>query len=344
MAERSKSKTTSEHSHGSVKDLFLSDQRRWEELAEQRRRSIGELSTSAIVNAIQSLDLVGEKNERVINDRIILQDLFLALAERDPSKMLEMAKELPDEYDRIAILKAFPYLAKENPEFLQSYVLTSDFEAGKDRWMMLAACQYLGEGNPGKAVILFDEMSEERKQSNLGTMLLQHAASKESALVVDFLTERRNSPYFIDSFRHVLYTVLVNDPGFAIKLASSYPEVQETNLSAGIYTSMARKDPKWAIKEMAVATPVVRLEILTRPTRDNSTYFSELFSEDPERTIKLLNGIVPSTANSNLFQEAADRLSSLPAGTVRDTSVRSFAEVIRPSDPETADRWIESLR
>lgn len=340
MAHQSKSKTTGERrSHELVKELFLVDRRQGEALAEQRRQSIRELSTSALVTSIRSLNPVDEPN-----DRAILPKLFLALAEKDPIKLFEMLNDLPGEYYKIAMSESFPYLAKENPEFLQSYVLISDFQGERDRWMMIGACEVLGKENPGKALNFFDEMSDEKKQGHLGTMLLKQAASEEPNLVVDFLSRRRTSPYFTDLFRDVLYTVLVNDPSFALKLASSYPEVQNTHLSAGIYASMARKNPKSALEEMSNASPEVRVEIFTRRNFDNKSYFSKLFSEDPAKTMNLLNGIIPSTANSHLFEEAANRLSSLPTGSVRDSSVRSFAEVIRPVDPETADRWIESLR
>jgi hypothetical protein len=339
MAHRSKSKTGERHSQESVKDLFLPDQRQRETFEDQRFQTIDKLSTSAIVTTIRSLNLLGDGN-----DRGILPDLFLALAEKDPSKLLEMLNELPGEYYKSAIFQAFPYLARENPEILQYHVLMSDFKDKKDRWLMIAACEVLGENNPGKALSFFNEMTDEKKQGPLGTMLLKRAASKEPELVVNFLDEKRTSPYFTGLFQDVLYTVLENDPSFALKLASSYPEVQNTNLSAGIYTSMARKNPKLALAEMSNASPVVRLDILTRHGFDNNSYFSKLFSEDPAKTIMLLNGIIPSAANSKLFEEAAKRLSSLPAGPVRDSSVRSFAEIIRPADPETADLWIKSIR
>jgi len=327
------------HPKLSMKDLLLAEQSQSTDIAEQRREAIRGLSSAQLIQSIRSLDLLNDGT-----DRMILRSMFLVLAEKDPSRIMEMLDELPGDYYKVALAEAFPYLARENPDFLKDFVKQCDFEGDKNRWLTIGACENLGKENPKAALVFFEEISDNYKKGPLGISLLKQAASEEPTLVVEALASKRTAPYFVDLFRDVLYTVLEKDPAYADELASSYPEVRNDNLSAGIYTSMARKDPKWAIEEMAVATPVVRLEILTRPTRDNSTYFSKLFSEDPERTIKLLNGIVPSTANSNLFQEAADHLSSLPAGPVRDTSVRSFAEVIRPSDPETADRWIESLR
>lgn len=326
-------------SQESVKKLFLSDQKQREARAKERILLIGELSTSALVTSIRSLNLADDEN-----DRIILPGLFLALAEKDPNRLFEMLNELPGEYYKIALSKAFPYLAKKNSDILQNHVLASDFRDPKERWMMIGACEVLGKENPVKALSFFDMLSDEKRKGPLGTTLLKHAASADPKSVVGFLTQNRTAPYFTGLFRDVLYTVLEDDPGFALELAKSYPEVVNTNLSAGIYASMARKNPKLALGEMSVASPEVREEILTRHNFDNISYFSKLFSEDPTKTIELLNGISQSTANSDLFEEVANRLSSLPAGPKRDSAVRSFAAMIRPSDPETADRWIESLR
>lgn len=337
---RIQSETTVErHSQESVEDIFLSERKGVEAFEEQRRQSLSKLSASALVTSIRSLNLLDEPN-----DRIVLPELFLALAKKDPGGVLEMLNELPGEYYTTAVTDAFPYLARENPELLEDYLLSADFNGKKERWLMIGACEVLGKENPGKALSFFDEMSEEKKQGHLGTMLLTQAASRDPDLVVGFLTGNRQSPYFTGLFRDVLYTILVKDPHLALKLASSYPEVQNTNLSAGIYASMARVNPKLALDEMSYTSPEVRMEILTRRNVDNITYFSKLFSEDPAKTTGLLKGIIPGTANSSLFDEAADQLSNLPAGPVRNSSIRSFAEVIRPTDPETADRWIELLR
>jgi hypothetical protein len=322
-----------------VKDLFLAEKSQAATLAEQRRQSIKELSTLELVTSIRSLNLLGDGN-----DRMILPSIFAALAEKDPNEMLIILRELPGEYYKTAVLEAFPYLARQNPEFLQTYVLETDFIGEKDRWWMIAACQALGKENPIEALSFFEQMPDEKRQGHLGTTLLKQAASEAPELVVDFLIENQTAPYFTSLFRDVLYTVLVTDPAFALDLASSYPEVDNTDIRAGIYTSMARQSPKWAIEEMSNASPDVRMEIFTRRNRDNQTYFSMLFSEDPTKTIELLEGIVLNTANSNLFSEAGKRLSGLPAGAVRDSSVRSFAELIRPIDPKAADLWLESIR
>jgi hypothetical protein len=327
------------HSPELVKDLFLSEQRQREMLNEKRLDSVRELSASALMATIRSLNPIDERN-----DRVILPNLFLALAEKDPSRTLELLDEVPDPYYRIGALAVFPYLAEIHPEILQDFVLATDFSAERNRWMMLEACAALGKKNPEKALSFFEEMPNEIKQGHLGTILLKQAASEEPRLVIDFLVNKKQSPYFTGLFRDVLYTILVNDPILALTLASSHPEVQDTHLTAGIYTSIVRKDSKLALERIPDTSPEVREEILTRRGFDNMTYFTRLFSEDPAKTLGLLNGIVPTPANANLFKEAVDQLSSLPAGPVRHSSVRSFAEAIRPVDPVTADRWIESLR
>lgn len=331
--------TSQEHSERSVKDLFLSGQRHSNAPVEQRRQLIEKLSTSELVTSIRSLNLLSDGN-----DRMILPSIFATLAEKDPNKMMDMLHELPGEYYKSAILKAFPYLARENPEFLQDYVLENDFTGEKNRWLMIGACEVLGKENPARALRFFDQMSDEKQRSHLGTVLLKQAATKTPELVVTFLTKNETAPYFASLFRDVLYTVLVTDPAFAREMALSYPEVDSTDLSAGIYTSMARQDPRWALEEMSRSSPTVRTEVFTRRSFDNKTYFSKLFSEDPTKTINLMNGIIPTTANLNLFKEAADRLSSLPAGAAKDSSVRSFADLIRATDPEAADRWMESIQ
>lgn len=323
----------------SLKNSISSNRKTQEALSEQRYQSLRKLSTSALIASIRSMDLSGNAD-----DRVVLPKYFLALAEKDPNILFSTLKELPGEYYKAAIVDAFPYLAKENPEILRNYVLTKDFTDKKDKWLMLGACRALGRENPENALSFFDVISDENKRGPLGVTLLKHAASEKPDLVVDFLKRDPTSPYFTDLFRDVLYTVLEKDPSSALKLASSFPGVEDTNLSAGIYTSMARKNPKWALEEMFNASSEVREEIFSRYAFDDKSYFSKLFSENPVKTVELLKGIAPSSANSDLFREVTNQLSSLPPGPEKSASVRSFAELIRPADPKTADLWLESLR
>lgn len=306
---------------------------------EREHRATSQMGVKAIIEAIHSLDLDGKSQ-----DRAILSRLFLALAHEEPGKFFEMLRTLPGGYYKTAIADAFPYLAKSRPEILENYVSNTKDDTDQNRWLILGACELLGKYDPCRAVGFFDNMPDSFKSSSAAIGLLKNAASIDPEVVVRHLEQKRNESYFVNSYREVLYTILVNNPEMALDLASSHPDVQDTRLSAGIYSSMARKDPLIALDKITNASPDVRLEVLKRRGIDNHTYFEKLFLFNPVKTIGLFKGIVPSMSSASLYEVAAKRLSNMAPSPEKNESVRLFADAVRTVDPETADLWLNSLK